>query len=214
MEPDEEIAVLQRQITYLQEVGTGQALQIREQDKAYFDLQVTAMALFDLLDGFPSRLHPAQRRTILKRIIPVGEVIQDDIDWAIERLRSEVKRVALIKAVTTTVALTHHDLLTEPIKEPTMNTEKSPTGRVYENDPCESLSHFIGIMGRKLALNSHKPGWKGQTPYALILRLKKQLFELEMAIAQGQPGHAIQAEAADVANFAMMVSDLYWKDHP
>ncbi len=84
--------------------------------------------------------------------------------------------------------------------------------RIYQCDETESLAQFIFWMGRQLANNKHKSGWGGMSPAQLIRRLKQELGELERAIEQKEPYERIASEAADVANFAMMVQDLFWRE--
>ena len=65
---------------------------------------------------------------------------------------------------------------------------------------------FAEAMERRLQANDHKPGWKGEAPDALLDRVDDELLELHMAVAAGRG--AILLEAADVANFLMMVADV------
>lgn len=65
---------------------------------------------------------------------------------------------------------------------------------------------FAEAMERRLQANDHKPGWKDDTPDALLDRVDDELLELHMAVATGKG--AILLEAADVANFLMMVVDV------
>ena len=69
-------------------------------------------------------------------------------------------------------------------------------------------------MEAKLRENDHKPGWKGENPWPLVERLFEEANELTEEL---QPGSRtdlgtwsakIGAEAADVANFAMMIADV------
>lgn len=63
-------------------------------------------------------------------------------------------------------------------------------------------------MQRKLNLSlleKKKTGWDGCNVEYLITRLKQEVRELEDAIDNGGD---IVGEAADVANFAMMIADL------
>jgi len=64
---------------------------------------------------------------------------------------------------------------------------------------------FACLMERQLRANDHKPGWKNDSPYALHHRLEQESKELWHAFAQGGD---IGVEAADVANFGMMVADV------
>lgn len=77
-------------------------------------------------------------------------------------------------------------------------------------------------MEAKLQRNDRKGGWRGCEPGWLLLRLVDEVGELAEAALKvwrqrgGPPGsgpseediRAVLAEAADVANFAMMVADV------
>lgn len=87
---------------------------------------------------------------------------------------------------------------------------------------------FAHLMERKLRENDHKPGWKRDNPQALLCRIGDETRELALAVAgwganltQGMDDLGrgadplsladrqirVGREAADVANFAMMVAD-------
>lgn len=78
-------------------------------------------------------------------------------------------------------------------------------------------------MERKLRANDHKPGWKGDDRWALYHRLREETVELHNAMrdaerydtsdrgARRTPAQILAIagrEAADVANFAMMIADV------
>jgi NTP pyrophosphatase (non-canonical NTP hydrolase) len=70
----------------------------------------------------------------------------------------------------------------------------------------EPVRWFAEQMERKLAQHDDRPGWKGEDFEYLLIRLMGELGEL----CNLQPGTELQTvidEAADVANFAMMISD-------
>lgn len=67
---------------------------------------------------------------------------------------------------------------------------------------------FADLMEAKLRENDHKPGWKRDHPADLMDRLKEELAELHDALFAGDL-ELIGPEAADVANFAMMIADVY-----
>lgn len=85
---------------------------------------------------------------------------------------------------------------------------------------------FAQAMERKLLANDHKGGWRCDDPHALLDRLHDEAAELdnirhlmhacvirraEYPVGQGDPSiHAARVldEAADVANFAMMIADV------
>lgn len=68
---------------------------------------------------------------------------------------------------------------------------------------------FAKLMESKLALNRHKgdrEGWMKDYPEALLDRVRDETGECLDAILMEQP-ESIALEAADIANFAMMVAD-------
>ena len=65
---------------------------------------------------------------------------------------------------------------------------------------------FAEVMELKLLENSHKQGWGQLSPKWLLNRLRQETRELEGALKTGTP-ELIAREAADVANFAMMIAD-------
>ncbi len=89
----------------------------------------------------------------------------------------------------------------------------------------KEVAAFAQLMEAKLRENDHKGGWKYEVTSYLSRRLGNELKELRAAVAarhkelmQGWPpisaekraGHAVTVgrEAADVANFAMMIADV------
>jgi NTP pyrophosphatase (non-canonical NTP hydrolase) len=66
---------------------------------------------------------------------------------------------------------------------------------------------FAGEMQRQLNENCHKRGWHGMSNAWLLMRLTQETRELQRAIKTGK--HIVE-EAADVANFAMMIADNNW----
>lgn len=82
--------------------------------------------------------------------------------------------------------------------------DKSPT-RQYVED-------FSKTMEYKLSLNRHKgdrEGWLSSTISELIDRLYEEVEELKVAIAKKSHKNIVKEEAADVANFCMMIADKY-----
>lgn len=73
---------------------------------------------------------------------------------------------------------------------------------------------FAKRMEAKLAKNRHKgdrEGWIRDRPTELSLRIEDELAELNDALKCDGPD-AVWGEAADVANFAMMVADSFeWR---
>jgi NTP pyrophosphatase (non-canonical NTP hydrolase) len=65
---------------------------------------------------------------------------------------------------------------------------------------------FADAMEAKLRENDHKRHWRHLGMQTLSMRLTQEREELRGAVARGS--HAeILSEAADVANFAMMIAD-------
>ena len=69
---------------------------------------------------------------------------------------------------------------------------------------------FAFEMERKLRLGDLKYGgqtWKGKQPVVILPWIRAEEMELRAALATGEPGD-VAAEAADVANFALMIADV------
>ncbi len=66
---------------------------------------------------------------------------------------------------------------------------------------------FAHLMEQQLRANDHKPGWKNDRPKPLVDRLREETEELIVAILDHGP-EQIGKEAADVANFALMIADV------
>jgi NTP pyrophosphatase (non-canonical NTP hydrolase) len=71
------------------------------------------------------------------------------------------------------------------------------------------LARFAEEMESKLKANDHKGGWRNDSPWALLERLREEEEELATAIARCASPEEIRAEAANVANFAMMIADVF-----
>ena len=92
-----------------------------------------------------------------------------------------------------------------------------PTGRLIAEAPLRpEVMAFALIMEAKLKENDYKGGWSGMDPLDLLVRLREETEELNMAILsprrmeslnQKAADHRACCEAADVANFAMMIAD-------
>ncbi len=74
---------------------------------------------------------------------------------------------------------------------------------------------FAQEMERQLRANDHKGGWQEMSPFVLGRRLLEEYEELLSACLAAQrtpdrlPFHSsVLEEAADVANFAMMIADV------
>lgn len=64
---------------------------------------------------------------------------------------------------------------------------------------------FAQCMEHKLLKNDHKGGWEEQTNEELFRLLRLEVNELEDAM-RNEPTLNIVFEAADIANFAMMIA--------
>lgn len=67
---------------------------------------------------------------------------------------------------------------------------------------------FADAMEAELRANDHKTGWKDMQPDDLVAMLWDEVRELDVAVQHGSDPSVIRSEAADVANFAMMVADV------
>jgi len=77
------------------------------------------------------------------------------------------------------------------------------------------IEKFAKLMQEKLDENENKGGWEHCTAAFLLGRLKDETLELRKAIcalAKGGSPRAVSREAADVANFAMMIADTFGKE--
>lgn len=74
---------------------------------------------------------------------------------------------------------------------------------------------FAKMMEYKLSMNRHKgdrKGWLNADIYALLDLLDKEVEELNGAVEDLCTPVAIVSEAADIANFAMMIADHFSND--
>lgn len=71
--------------------------------------------------------------------------------------------------------------------------------------PRKEVEIFSLCMEEKLRRNDHKGGWENCTNEDLFERLRDEVTELESALAN-EPDVNIMYEAADIANFAMMIA--------
>lgn len=68
---------------------------------------------------------------------------------------------------------------------------------------------FAIDMETKLTKNDHKGGWEGRTIEELLAHVEDELGELKAAIQLRLSPSEIRFEAADTANFLMMLADNY-----
>ena len=70
--------------------------------------------------------------------------------------------------------------------------------------PC--VQWFANEMQRELNANQHKNGWETLSYRWMLNRLRQEIGELERAVEMRKD---VVSEAADVANFAMMIADNF-----
>lgn len=74
----------------------------------------------------------------------------------------------------------------------------------------EAVERFADEMERRLQANDHKGGWQSERKGYLLSRLREEVEELYDAMVVSEAdGAGVTAEAADVANFAMMIADNF-----
>jgi NTP pyrophosphatase (non-canonical NTP hydrolase) len=85
----------------------------------------------------------------------------------------------------------------------------------HEVDTREEVRWFAVQMEAKLKENDHKGGWDNCQYRYLLDRLREEVDELIQAFwDQEKTTEDIVSEAADVANFAMMIADKTRKQFP
>ena len=75
----------------------------------------------------------------------------------------------------------------------------------YANLLRPEVLAFASVMESKLRANDHKAHWRECSLDYLLTRLEQEALELREAINCGE---GVISEAADVANFAMMIADI------
>ena len=78
---------------------------------------------------------------------------------------------------------------------------------LMERELRPELQQFALAMESRLKENDHKGGWDRESPGWLYARLLEELAELLDALGFGSMEN-IRREAADVANYAMMIADV------
>lgn len=71
------------------------------------------------------------------------------------------------------------------------------------------VASFALAMEERMRANDHKGGWKEDAAAALFYRLREESMELQFALGEQGIPTSIRREAADVANFAMMIADNF-----
>jgi NTP pyrophosphatase (non-canonical NTP hydrolase) len=79
----------------------------------------------------------------------------------------------------------------------------------YEAEENALVEELAVVMRQKLAENRRKPHWRQADLGYLTRRIYDEARELSRAIKRGATPAEVRREAADVANFAAMVADLY-----
>jgi len=78
--------------------------------------------------------------------------------------------------------------------------------------PRPQVRQFADLMEARLKANDHKAGWRGERLPYLFRRLREETDELFEAMRPSadwrMASEAVGREAADVANFAMMIADI------
>lgn len=71
------------------------------------------------------------------------------------------------------------------------------------------VKRFAEAMEKQLCANDHKGGWAGTEAFELLAHLREEYTELRRAMFPFVSPEAVLREAADVANFAMMIADVF-----
>ncbi len=102
------------------------------------------------------------------------------------------------------VGLTMEDAAAAMVK--VMFQNKNLPNPVITPRPC--VVSFAAQMEKKLLDNDFKGGWSDSDVEYLIERLRDEVDELEKAVySESKTGKEITLEAADVANYSMMIAD-------
>lgn len=82
-----------------------------------------------------------------------------------------------------------------------MSTEPSPR----EMDAL--VASFAETMRETMRDNAYKGGWRSNSFTDLISMLREEVDELEKSVTDRESADIVTAEAADVANVALMIAD-------
>ena len=80
-----------------------------------------------------------------------------------------------------------------------------------DEEIAEALSDFVRVMFSKLNANRHKGSWRSYTAARVMQMLDIEVMELKLELQYGPSYGSLERackEAADVANFAMFLSDI------
>lgn len=72
---------------------------------------------------------------------------------------------------------------------------------------AQDIRRFIEAMVYKLGVHAHKGKWEGQSVESRVEKLEAEVTELKEAIQRGNMVE-IMLEAADVANYALIISAI------
>lgn len=75
------------------------------------------------------------------------------------------------------------------------------------------VQQFAVLMELQLRKHDDRPGWKAERIGYLQKRLIQELEELDLDMIMGCSANKVCEEAADVANFCMMIADVYRLRH-
>lgn len=91
-----------------------------------------------------------------------------------------------------------------------MKVEFELTGEMEQYAP--DIQMFVGLMLEKLHKNLHKGRWENLPIAQAEVLLMGEVKELNTAL-RDESSDAIVREAADVANFAMIIASIQRRDH-
>lgn len=89
---------------------------------------------------------------------------------------------------------------------PSFNFEVTLKGELAQYGP--DIRRFIEAMVYKLAKNAHKGKWEGLSIEQAHDLLKREVSELDVEVHGSRNMVAVMLEAADVANFALIVAAI------
>ncbi|GIQ61511.1 hypothetical protein PACILC2_00790 [Paenibacillus cisolokensis] len=124
----------------------------------------------------------------------------------VQRLREALGKVLQHEAVD----ISFNGIRIRDIIQEALSATTEPTETQRESLRSE-VQWFAEQMEENLRENDHKGGWENESIYWLFSRLKEESTELLRAVDLVRDLHddpkKIISEAADVANFAMMIAD-------
>lgn len=118
-------------------------------------------------------------------------------------------RIAALEARIAKLERSEEQLVTE--RDAALSSARANPPNKPSSPTWPIVLQFAAMMEAKLDRNRHKgnrEGWLRDTPVALLVRLYEETCELRDAIAEGHTAAFVAEEAADVANFAMMLADV------